>query len=85
MSSVGIQFFIIKPALVKLCMDLLWFHVPRHIFCAARALSLCGAYVECYSALRRRLYSLTTLDYNKSMHNFANTDLIIETLYQQIA
>ena len=36
MLSVGIQFFIIKPALVKLRMDLLWFLVPRHIFCAGR-------------------------------------------------
>ena len=43
--------FIIKPVLVKLCMDLLWFQVPRPIFCA-RALLLCGAYIEGYSALR---------------------------------
>ena len=36
MLSVGIQFFIIKPVLVKFCMDLLWFHVPRPIFRAGR-------------------------------------------------
>ena len=28
--------FIIKPVLVKLCMDLLWFYVPRPIFRAGR-------------------------------------------------
>ena len=36
MLSVGMQFFIIKPVLVKLCMDLLGLYVPRPIFRAGR-------------------------------------------------
>ena len=36
MLSVGMQFFIIKPVLVKLIMDLLWLYIPRPIFRAGR-------------------------------------------------
>ena len=73
MLSTGMQFFIIKPILVKLCIDLLWFYVPRPIFRAGH-----------YSYVALILKTIVPCaedrsDHLRLLYNFANTGLIIKS------
>ena len=74
MLSVGMQFFIIKSVLAKLCMNLLQFQIPKPIFRAWRyrvafILKAIVPFAEDRSDHVR---------YDKSIHNLTNTSLIIK-------
>ena len=74
MLSVGMQFFIIKSVLAKLCMNLLRFQIRKPIFQAwhYRVAFILKAIVPCAKDRSDHVR------YDKSIHNLTNIRLIIK-------